>query len=570
VLPRLLPVLQWAPRYERRLLRRDLLAGLTVAVMLVPQAMAYASLAGMPPITGLYAAIVTLLVYAVLGTSSHLAVGPVALVSLLTAAALDPLAGGQTAHYVALAGLLALLVAGTQLALGALRLGSLVSLLSHPVISGFTSAAAIVIGFSQARDLLGIDVPRSEHLAEAVRRLAGHLGEANPWALAIGLVGIAAMLAGKRWAPRLPVPLAVVVAATILTWAAGLGDRGVAILGSVPAGMPRPGLPALDREAVGQLWVAAITIALIGYAETISIAKAIATRTRERLDPNQELIAQGAINLSAGVFSGFPVAGSFTRTAVNFASGAATQLAGVLAAGLLALTLLVATPLFFHLPRAILAAVVIVAVIGLVDVRGAIEAYRTSRDDGVALLTTFTGTLVFGVEPGLLVGVAASIGLFLYRNARPRIVEVGRVEGAGVYRDVARYPTVPRPGTMVLRLDAPLTFMSARSLEARVLALIADRPDLRHLVLDASAMVAIDATGAHTLHALREDLEEAGVDLHLATVRSPVRDTLQRAGVWDDITRGHDHADLDEAVDCTSGAADGPEPTDQRSPLWTS
>jgi sulfate permease, SulP family len=548
------------------------MAGLTLAVMLVPQGMAYASLAGMPPITGLYAAIVCLVVYTALGTSRHLAVGPVAIVSLLTAAALDPLAAGQTARYVALAGLLALMVGAVQLALGALRLGALVSLLSHPVISGFTSAAAIVIGFSQARDLLGVDVARSEHFLEAVQRLVAHAGETNPWAVAIGLTGIATMLLGKRWAPRVPWPLLVVIAATGVSWAFGLAGHGVVVLGEVPAGLPRPVLPVLEREAAGQLWLVAVTIALVGYAESISIAKAIATRTRERLDPNQELIAQGAINLASGSFSGFPVAGSFTRTAVSFASGAATQVAGLAAAAIVALTLLVATPLFFHLPRAILAAVVIVAVTGLVDVRGAIEAFRTSRDDGVALLLTFTATLGLGVEQGLLAGIACSLALYLYRGARPRIVQVGRLVGAPVYRDVNRYHTIPRPGVVVLRLDAPLTFMSATALETRVLGLIASQPELDHLVIDASAMVAIDATGAHLLHVLGEELHDAGVTLHLATVRSPVRETLERAGMWEDIARGHDHPDLDGAVACAGRDAPIPPASadDQRSPTWTS
>jgi sulfate permease, SulP family len=574
------PVLGWARGYERGNLRPDVLAGFTIAVLLVPQGMAYASIAGMPPITGLYAAIVALTVYAVLGTSSHLSVGPVAIVSLLTAAALDPLAGGQTARYVALAALLALLVGVTQLVMGLLRLGALVSFLSHPVISGFTSAAAIVIGFSQARDLLGLDVPRSEHLPEAMRRLVAHAAEANPWSLGIGLGAITVMLIGKRLAPRAPVPLVLVVLTTALTWALGLADRGVIVLGEVPAGLPGPTLPAVDLTVVRQLWVAALTIALVGYAESISIAKAIATRTRERLDPNAELVAQGGINLASGVFSGFPVAGSFTRTALTFASRAHTQLAGLVAAGILVVTVVVAAPLFSHLPRAMLAAIVIVAVVGLVDVQAVRESWATNRDDGVALVTTFAATLGLGVEAGLLTGITFSLGLHLYRTTHPRIVEVGRVKGSTIYRDVHRYPTTVHPGIVVLRLDGPLTFMAARSLEDRVLSLIADRAELDHLILDTSAMVSIDATGSHALHALREELDDAGVLLHLAIVRSPVRETLQRAGLWADVTGGHTHPDLDAAVACAlrPDPPDPPDPPDDpedrtespRRPQWTS
>jgi sulfate permease, SulP family len=332
-------------------------------------------------------------------------------------------------------------------------------------------------------------------------------------------------------------------------------------------------VPGIDIAAVRELWVAAVIIALVGYAESISIGKAIATRTRERLDPNAELVAQGGINLASSALSGFPVAGSFTRTAVTFTSGARTQLAGVVAAGLLVLTLLVATPLFTYLPRAVLAAIVIVAVTSLVDLKGMRETFATNRDDGLALAVTFVATLALGVEPGLLTGIGFSLALHLYRTTHPRIVEVGKVDGSTIYRDVHRHATATQPGTVILRLDAPLTFMSSRALEDRVLSLLATRPDLGHLVLDCSAMVAIDATGAHALHALREELDEAGVILHLAIVRSPVRTTLTDAGLWEDIARGQTHPDLDAAVACAASARahpSGDSTEGARRPLWTS
>jgi sulfate permease, SulP family len=549
VIRRRFPVLGWAPRYPASCLRPDVLAGLTIAVMLVPQSLAYASLAGMPPITGLYAAIISLFVYALLGTSSHLGVGPAALMSLLTAAALAPL-GAAPSDYIGLAGLLAVMVALVQLAMALLRLGALVNLLSQPVISGFTSAAAIVIGFSQAGDLLGFSLPRTDRFIDLAAALWTGFGDTNPWALGIGLAGIAAMLAAKRAWPTVPAPLLVMIAAAAFTWGLRLAEHGLVTVGAMPAGLPRPALPALNVDAARQLWASAVTIALVGYASSISVGKAIAMRTRERLDPTQELVAQGGINLAAGVFSGFPVSGSFSRTAVAFSAGARTQLAAVVAAFGVSIAVFFLTPLLFHLPVTILAAIVFVAVIGLVDVRGAVGTFRTNRDDGVVLGATFVTTLVIGVETGLLTGIAVGLVATLYRAARPRIVEVGEVEGERIYRDVQRYPTIARPGVVTLRLDAPLTFMNAKSLEDRVLELIGDGGALRHIVLDASAMARVDATGVQTLRRLHEDLDEAGIGFHLATVRSPVRETLQRAGAWEEVAGGHAHPDLAEAVAC--------------------
>lgn len=541
------PLPGWVRGYRRGWLSGDLVAGVTVAAMLIPQAMAYAALAGMPPITGLYVAVVPLVAYALLGTSSHVGFGPVALVALLTAAALDPLAAGETARYVALAGALALLVGLVLLLLGALRAGALVSIISHPVLSGFTSAAAIVIAFSQARDLLGIDMARAERLPQAVASLASRIGETHAPTLALAAGSLVALLLARRFAPRLPAALAVLAATTVLTGALGLAGGGVAVLGDVPAGLPRPTLPALGLADLRTLIAPAVVIALVGFAESIAVARAIAARTRERIDPNRELLATGAGNLSAALFSGFPVAGSFSRTAVNYEAGARSPFAGVVAAGVIALMLALFTGALVSVPRAVLAAIVVAAVLGLVDLRGAVRTLRTTPADGIVWTLTFAATLGIGVELGLAAGVALNLAIYVVRRTRPHIVELGRVQGTTVYRNTARYPTVTDPRVALLRLDAPLDFLTSAHVSSKVEKVVAARAELATLVLDCSGIAAVDASGLHMLEGLRSDLAEAHVDLRLATLRGPVRDVFVRAGLWEGL-RDRCHAGIHEAL----------------------
>jgi sulfate permease, SulP family len=554
-----LPPLRWLRTYDRADLRADAIAGLTVAVMLVPQSMAYAALAGMPAVAGLYAATVPLVAYALLGTSGQLAFGPVAIVALLTASALAPLAGGDPALYVTLAALLALLVGAIQLGMGALRLGALVNFLSHSVISGFTSAAAIVIALSQARELFGVDMERSESVVGTVSGLVANLGTANLPTILISAGAIALLVVGRRRAPRLPMALVVVGLATAVTVGAGLADAGVAVLGEVPAGLPAPALPAITTEHLLALLGPAFAIALISYMEGISVAKAIAARTREEIDANQELIASGVANMVAGVFRGFPVAGGFSRTAVNFQAGARTPMASLVTAAVVALAVSALTPLFTYLPRAVLAAIIVVAVAGLVDVEEPRRAWHVKRPDALSLVATFLGTLLIGVEPGLALGVALSLALFVWRSANPHTAELGRVEGTGLLRNIDRYPTLTDPETAVLRIDGPLYFANAKFVEDRMLALPATRPDLRAVVLDCSAVTDIDSSGEHTLRHVAEELDRADVQLHLATVRGPVRDVLERSGLWTALGHGRLHATPEEALEAAG--------LDQASPL---
>jgi sulfate permease, SulP family len=543
---RLLP--WWATDYDRGWLRDDLSAGSVLAVMLVPQAMAYASLAGMPPITGLYAAVVALLAYAWVGTSSHLSFGPVALVALLTASALDPLARGETTRYLALAGTLALLVGALHLLLALVRAAAIVEIISHPVIVGFTAAAGLIIGLSQIRDLTGVDAHRSERFLEGVTVAVDALRAAHPPTLAIGLIGIVLLLAGRRFWPKVPMALVVSAGAIAFALALDLPDQGVAVVGDIPSGLPRPHLPRVGWDEVWALLPAAAIIAAISYAESVSIAKAIAARSRERLDTTRELYGSGAANVAAGLVGGFPLAGSFTRTAVAHDAKARTQLAGVVCAIVVVLVLVVLTPALEPLPRAVLAAIVIVAVIGLVDVGAVRSTFRVDRVDGGVLVLTFLATLALGVELGLLTGVGVSLAVHVVRGMRPALVVLGRVPGSQVYRNVERYPTVTDPSGVILRLDGPLDFLSVQAVTGKLRRLAVDRPELAWLVLDASGVTGMDSSGVHALQDLQEHLAEAGVALHLSSLRGPQRDVIARAGLWDELIEGTCHPTIDGAL----------------------
>lgn len=548
---------RWVRGYRRAWLRTDVVAGLVVAVTLVPQVMAYAAIAGMPPVTGLYAALAGLVAYALFGSSSHLHVGPVATVALLSAAALGTLAPGGGQAYVAFAGVLAVCVGALHVLLRVARFAWVVSLLSQPVITGYIAAAGLIIGVNQVSDLLGLGARRPTGFTAALAEVVRHLPDVHPVTATIGLVSLALLLAGRRFLPRVPWPLAVAAVATALTALLGLAGRGVAVVGDVPAGLPRVSIELPPFETLGTVALLALPIAVIAYAESIAIAKAAAARTRERLDPGRELVAYGSANAASGLLGGFPISGSFTRTAINLDAGARSQLSGVVAAGVVALVLLVLTGAFFHLPQAVLAAIVLVAVKGLVDVRAARQTWRVSRREGAALATTLAGTLVLGVQVGLAVGLAANLLLYVHRRTRPHLVELGRVLGTRTYRDAARYPTVRDPDIVLVRLGAALEFLNVNDVLARLLALAADRPELRAIVLDGSSLNAVDVTGIVTLEALAADLDEAGVGLHIATVRGPVHAAMVRAGVWPALAH-RCHPDIAGALSAAGVPDDAP------------
>ena len=544
---RRLPLTRWVSEYDRNTARADLIAGITVAVMLVPQGMAYAALAGMPPVTGLYASVVPLLVYALLGSSRTLAVGPVAIVALLTNTALLPLARGDVDRYIALAAVLAGLVGLIQVGLGLARLGSLVNLLSHSVLSGFTSAAAIVIGTSQVKDLLGLEMERAEGFVHTVTSLIEVLPTIHWPTVAVGALSVIALVVVKKKAPKVPGALLVVAGVTAASAAFSFGENGIAILKEVPAGLPSPQFPTVGLDDLWALLPSALTIAIISYMEGISVAKALAAKERETVDANAELIAVGSANLAAGLFRAFPVAGGFSRTAVNYQAGARTPGASVVTAVIVGIAVLLFTPLFFHLPKAVLAAIIIVAVAGLVDFKTPVQTWRTRRTDGLVVAVTFAGTLLLGIEAGIALGAALSIAMFIRKSADPHIAELGRVRGSSAYRNVARYETERDPVVAIIRVDAPLFFANAQAVADSILKLAAERAALKAVVLDGSAVIDMDADGAHAIEELDRRLGDAGVVMQLATVRGPVRDVLERSGGWAELSR-RSHPDIPTAL----------------------
>jgi SulP family sulfate permease len=509
-------------------LRRDLSAGLTTAVMLVPQAMAYALLAGLDPIVGLYASTVPLALYGLLGTSRQLAVGPVAMVSLLVASGLQGPSGGDPARAASLAVVLMVLVGALQLGMGVFRVGFLVRFLSHPVVAGFTSAAALIIGASQLGHVLGLDLPRSHHVHETLLRAVQGLPDVHGPTLAVATASVVGLVGLKRYAPTVPRFLVVVGLAGAAVWGLDLASHGVKVVGQVPAGLPTPAVPALPWAELPALLPTALTIALVGFLESISVAQRFARQEGYAIDADQELVALGAANLGGSLFGGYPVTGGFSRTAVNAQAGAVSGLASLVTAGAVVLTLLFLTPLFTHLPKATLAAIILTAVAGLVDVAEARHLYRVSRPDLAAMGLTFVATLALGIEPGILAGVAGSLLWFIWRTSRPHTAELGYCPQIDVYRNLDRYPQAERiPGVVVLRIDGPLYFANTAFLQQTVRDVLRD--DTRHLVLDANAIPSVDAQALDTMATVLAELADRGVQVWVSGARGPVRDQVRRA-----------------------------------------
>jgi SulP family sulfate permease len=524
----------WSRQMNGDTLKSDAVAGLTTAIMLVPQGMAYAMLAGLPPIVGLYASTIPLVLYALFGTSRQLAVGPVAMVSLLVAAGVGATAGegADTATIVGLAALLALMVGVMQTAKGIFRLGFLVNFLGHPVVSGFTSAAALIIGLSQLKHLLGVNIPRSKHIHTILLNAIERIGEVNVPTLLIGVLSIVFLLGAKRYAKRLPAALLVVVVTTLAVWGLGLAGSGVKIVGEVPAGLPGFSLPSLDKAALSALLPTAIAISLVGFMESISVAKAFARKHRYELDANKELIGLGAANLGAAVFGGYPVTGGFSRTAVNDQAGAKTPLAAIITAGLIALTLLLLTPLFHFLPKAVLASIIMVAVFGLIDVHEVKHLWKVSRSDLALLVLTFFATLTLGIEEGIGLGVGASLLAFVVRTTRPHYAVLGRVPGTEIFRSVKHFDdSEPVPGALLLRFDAQLYFGNISFLRSTVRDEMSKRPDAKVVILDATAMNRLDASAEAALAELHAELNEKGIALIIAGAKYPVTEVMERSGL---------------------------------------
>ncbi|MEL6344626.1 MAG: solute carrier family 26 protein [Myxococcota bacterium] len=510
-------------------LRSDVLAGLTTAIMLIPQAMAYAMLAGLDPIIGLYASTVPVALYAFLGTSRQLAVGPVAMVSMLVASGVAPIAGDDPIAYTGLAAMLALMVGVIQWGMGVARLGFLVRFLSHPVIAGFTAAAALIIGFSQLKHLLGISIDRSHHIHEILSQTIAHTTEIDSTTALISLISILTLVALKRFAPRVPRFLLVVAGGTLAVWGLGLN---VAIVGDVPSGLPMPALPG-SLGVVVDLLPIAITISLVSFMESISVARRFARENRYAIDADQELKALGLANVVGGVLQGYPVTGGFSRTAVNAQAGARTGLAGLVTAAAVGVTLMLLTPLFHFLPKGVLAAIIMTAVFGLVDVQGARHLWRLSRSDFWLMALTFFATLSLGIEQGIIIGVVASLLWFIWKTSVPHSAVLGRLPGTTVYRNIKRYPEAEvTEGVLVLRVDAPLYFANTAFLKRIIGEHLDEYKDTAHLILNAAAIGSVDAQAIDTIEEIVESIARREVRLWLAGVRGPVRDVLHTAGLW--------------------------------------
>ncbi len=535
-LRRFLPLVRQLAAYDRTQLRGDLSAGLTVGVMLIPQGMAYALIAGLPPIYGLYASLAPLVVYAVFGSLRQLAVGPVAMVSLLVAAAVGPIAQGQPELYVGVAVLLSLMVGALQFGLGIARFGFLVNFLSHPVLSGFTSAAAFIIGFSQLKHLLGIDLPRSNYVHEILWAAAGRLGAADPLTVGLGVGSILLLVGLRRLNRSIPGALVAVGAATGLVWAFGLHEHGVAIVGSVPGGLPPPTVPPMDWGLVQRLAPSALAIGLVGFMESIAVAQAYARRHRYEVDANQELVGLGLANLAGAFFSAYPTTGGLSRTAVNDEAGAQTNLAGLVSAGVIALTLLVLTPLFYYLPNAVLAAIIMVAVTGLVEWEEAVRLWRVDRRDFGLMALTFVATLGLGIEQGILIGVVVSLIVVIYQSSTPHTAIMGRLPGTQTYRNLKRNPeALTRSETVVVRMDANLYFATVSPFRDLLTTVDTQGDALRAIVVDMYPVNQIDSTGVDALEEVIASCRRQGIALYFAGVKGPVKDVLEAAGVTDEV-----------------------------------
>jgi SulP family sulfate permease len=550
-LKRYFPILEWGAGYNRTTLGSDLIAAVIVTVMLIPQSLAYALLAGLPAEVGLYASIAPLIVYAVFGTSRTLAVGPVAVASLMTAAAVGKLAAQGSPEYLGAAIALAFLSGLMLLVMGLFRMGFLAAFLSHPVISGFITASGLLIAASQLKHILGVKAG-GQTLPEIVQQLVPALSQTNWVTVILGVSATGLLFWSRRHlkaalmslglSEGLSAPLArtgpiiVVAAAIALTAGFGLDQLGVKVVGTVPQGLPVPALPPFDMALWSKIAVPALLISIVGYVETISVAQTLAAKRRQRINPDQELVALGSANIGSALSGGFPVTGGFARSVVNFDAGAETPAAGAFTAVLMAAATLFLTPVLFYLPQAVLAATIIVAVLSLVDLGALRRTFAYSRGDGAAMAATILVTLVAGVEIGISAGVLLSLVLHLWRSARPHAAIVGQVPGTEHFRNVERHHVVTAPSVLSIRVDESLYFPNARYLEDLMQAKIADQPEVAHVVLMCPAVSTIDASALESLEAINQRLKDSGVALHLSEVKGPVMDQLQRSRFLQDLT----------------------------------
>lgn len=551
----IVPILEWLPNYKKDWLKGDIGAGLTVGVMLIPQGMAYATIAGLPAVYGLYASIIPIILYAIFGTSRQLAVGPVAMVSLLTATTIGSFNGLSTPDYIAYAILLALLVGVIQFLLGVFRLGFLVNFLSHPVISGFTSAAALIIGLSQLKHLLGIDIARSHHINEIIIGAIGKVNEINWVAFGIGLVGILIIVGVKKINKSLPSQLFAVIFGILTVTFFGLatGENAVKIVKDIPASLPNFEIPLLDLDIIKLLIPMALTIALVSFMESIAVAKAIQTKHRDyKVIPNQELIGLGLANVFGSFFQSFATTGGFSRTAVNDQAGAKTGLASIISVVLIIITLLFLTPLFYHLPNAILASVIMVAVFGLIDYKEVIYLWKSNRTDFFLLVATFIATLTIGIEKGIGLGVILSLAMVIYKTTKPHVAVLANIHGTHFYRNIERFgdDVILKEDILIVRFDAQLYFANTTFFKDKLEELVLEKGEkLQLIIIDCESMNNLDSSGVHALIEVIDNYMSKGIEITFSGVKGPVRDAMEKGGIIDKIGFDHFYMSIQEAVD---------------------
>jgi len=560
-----LPIFRWLPDYSTASLRGDMTAGLTVGVMLIPQGMAYAVIAGVPPIYGLYAGLVPLLIYPLIGSSRHLALGPVSIDMLIVAAGVGALAEAGTEQYIAYAILLTAMVGLMQMAMGAMQLGFVANLLSRPVIAGLTTAAAFIIAFSQIGSLLGVELGRSQYVHVLLADAAQNVGRTHWLTLGIGTLSIVLLVALPRWMPLLPESLLVVVGGTLAGWGFSLREKGVSVVGSIPQGLPGPEMFALSFSDLNALLPAAVTLALVQFMKDISLDRIFAARHGYTIDANRELIGVGAGNFFGSLFQSIPASGSFSRSAVNEQAGAQTALANVFAAAVIALTLLFLTPLFYHLPTPVLAAIIIVAGFSLIDLRELRSLFKARRRDGYIALFTAVCTLFIGIQEGILLGIGASVIAVLFRISRPNMAELGHVPGTRRFRDLERFEQAVRlRDIMVLRVDASFSFANAEYLKDFILEKSErEGRNVDVVIVDGSSINGLDTTAIEALFSVTESLEEQDIEFHLTGLIGPVREVVRRSGLHALLGENKFHLDTHEAVVSVLERWDAAEGTDR-------
>ncbi len=547
---RLFPFLVWLPKVNRQILRADLIAGLTVALVAIPQSLAYAQLAGVPPYYGLYASFLPVIIGALYGSSPALSTGPVAMTSLLTAASVMTLAKFGTDQFYAYVILMALLSGLFQVGLGIARMGVLINFLSYPVLRGFINAAAIIIALAQLPAMLGLKLEHSTHFMMDVLHVVENASNSHLPSLAFGLGSLVFLILMKKLAPKLPGVLLVVMITTYFSYLTGFEAKGGTVVGEIPQGLPSFSLPPFDWNASMHMLPAAFVIAIISFMEAMSSSKIIAIKTRTRWDENQELVGQGLAKIAAAFSTGMPVSGSFSRSALNLATGAKTGLASVFSAVLVLITLLFFTPLMYHLPKPVLAAIIMMAVGSLIDVQTIKDAWRANRQDGIAALVTFGATLAFApnIQNGILTGILLSLVLFLFRTMRPAVVLLG-VDEHGVLRSAKRY-NLPKlhPRITAIRFDGQLYFANVSYFEESVLYLVSSDPDLRHILVVGDGINGLDASGVEMLKNLLERLEKNEVGLSFCNLKSSVRAVLERTGLIERIGEHNIYPTVEMAI----------------------